>query len=139
MTARHAVVAAACACVLTAGCSTGSINVASGQDQLQSDVLALTQASVTHDWPAASTAMNALRSDLATAIASGRISAARAAAIRTHLAAVAADIAAQSATPSTPSTSSTTPKPKPKPTPTPKPAPPKHHKPGHGHGGDNGD
>ena len=136
MTARRAVLAAACAGALAAGCSTGSINVTADQAQLQSDVLALTQASATHDWPAAGAAMDQLRSDLADAIAAGRISAARAAAIRMHLAAVAADIGTQSASASTPSTSSTTPKPKPTP-----PPPAKKHKPGHGQrdGNDDGD
>lgn len=137
MTARRAVLAAACAGALAAACSTGSIHVAADHDQLQSDVLALTQASATHDWPAAGTAMDQLRSDLADAVAAGRISAARAVAIRMHLAAVAADIETRRAPASTPSTSSATPKPKP----TPKPPPTTKHKPGHGHGdgNDNGD
>ena len=140
MTARTGVLAALCGCALAAGCSTASIHVGSTQDVLQSDVLALTQASATHNWSAAGAAMTNLRSDLAGAIASGRVSAARADAIRSHLAAVAADIAAQHAAPSTP-TSTPPAKPKPKPAPKPKPQPTKHHDHGHGggEGGDNGD
>jgi outer membrane biosynthesis protein TonB len=160
MTARTAVLAALGGCALAAGCSTGTIHVASTQDVLQSDVLAVTQASSTHNWPAARAAVTDLRSDLADAIASGRVGAARADAIRRHLASVAADIAAQHAAPAAPTSKTTTPppptkatttpapqtqtkpKPIPQPKPKPKPKPPKHDK--HGHGGgkagdDNGD
>jgi hypothetical protein len=115
------------AALLLAGCSSGGSSGSANADaMLQSDVLTLTQAAAARNWPAAQAAMDQLRADLAAAVSAGRISAARAATIRSHLSAVATDVASRTA----PSTTSSTPTPKPKP----QPKPPKHGK--HGHGGD---
>ncbi|HJQ42567.1 MAG TPA: hypothetical protein VJ831_05755 [Jatrophihabitantaceae bacterium] len=132
MTLRNALIAGSAAIVL-AGCSSGA-STSSGNATLQADVLALTQAAAARNWPAADTAMSRLRSDLAAELAAGRVSAARAAGIRTDLAAVAADVSAQRSTPA--------PSPTKTPKPQPKPAPPKtHDRHGHGagEGGDGGD
>jgi hypothetical protein len=110
---------------LVAGCSTGGSSSANAS--LQGDVRALTQAAAAQDWTAADAAMSALRADLAAALAAGTISPARASVIRSHLATVAADLAARTSTPAPSPTTATPGTPKPKPKPKPKP-------PGDGHG-----
>lgn len=126
MRARNLAIVPAAA-LLLAGCSSGSSSGTAVDTALQADVASLTQAAAAHNWPAAQAAMTQLRADLSAAVSAGRISDARAATIRSHLSAVAADVALRM----TPSTSPTTPTPTPKPKP---PNPPKHHdKHGHGH------
>ena len=133
MIARRGLLAAAATMLVAAGCSAGTVTLDAGrQGVLQADVRELTQAAATSDWPTAHAALEQLRSDLASAIAAGQITDARAAAMRTHLAAVAADITARISTPA-PSPSPSPTRPTSKPAPKPKPAPPPKH--GHKHHG----
>jgi hypothetical protein len=143
-----AFVAAAClaACASVAACgSITSPSSAGANTTLQGDVLSLSQAAASHNASAARAALSQFRTDLASELTAGRISAAQAAKLRADADAIAGDlgVTSPSATASPPNvtSSSTThvaPAPRPKPAPKPKPTPKPEPKHGHGHGGGGG-
>jgi hypothetical protein len=121
-----------------AGCSGGATPQAlsnAAAHQLQADVLAVTSNAAAHNWAAARTGLQRLRTDLATARTAGTVTSARAGAIEAAVAKVSLDIAAASAASTTPSSpGSSTPAATPT---TPQPKPTRTSKRGHG-GGDGG-
>jgi hypothetical protein len=121
----------ACAGLLVGCSSSGPGQAGVSGVTLRADVLVLSKAAAGHDWAGAQSALARLRADLAAAVATGQLAKARADAIRTDAAAVAADLAAQQR----PDTTS------PRPSPAkPKPAPSgRHDDHGHGHGDGGGD
>lgn len=85
--------------VLVLSACGGSLTMTNGMradavKQLQSDVLSLTQAAATHDWPAARTALGTLRADVDASLSAGAITSARAAAIDATAAQVAGQLPA---------------------------------------------
>jgi hypothetical protein len=137
-------VAALTAGALLTGCSSsGPGSAADAKAALRSDVLALSRAAAAQNWTAANAALGQLRSDLSAARAAGRIDAAEVRSLRTHISAVAADLAAKTAPAPTsaarPSPAPPTPPATHKPAPAPKPPKPPAHKHHHGHGNDGGD
>jgi hypothetical protein len=142
-----AAVGVAAGALLTGCSSSGPRSAAEARATLRSDVLTLSRAAAAQNWPAANTALGQLRNDLSVARAAGGIDDAQLRALRAHIAAVAADLAAKTApaTTSAPPSSSARPstrsthKPAPAPKAPPKPAnPPKHKHKHRGHGGDGG-
>ncbi|MDT4973777.1 MAG: hypothetical protein QOG22_3920 [Pseudonocardiales bacterium] len=120
------------------GCSGNTSSAAlsdTAAHQLQADVLAVTTSAAAHNWTAARTELNRLRTDLANARIAGTVTSARAGAIEAAVAKVSLDIAAASTASTTPSSPRSS---IPAATPTtPKPTPTRTRKRGHG-GGDGG-
>jgi hypothetical protein len=150
-----AFVAAVCLAACTSVAACGSItspSSAGANTTLQGDVLSLSQAAASHNATAARAALSQFRTDLASELTAGRISAAQAAKLRADADAIAGDLGVTSpsptASPPNVTSSSTThaaPTPKPSSAPKPKPTPKPKPKHGHGHGdgggggGDGGD
>ena len=90
------------AAVLTGCASEASPVQPTTATQLQSGVLAVTQAAAAGDYPGASAALDAVQADLLTAAATGQVTGTRATEIQTAIDTVTADLVAREAAAKTP-------------------------------------
>jgi hypothetical protein len=138
MTVRRLGMALCAVVALTAGCSSAKTDSglsAKAGATLQADVLSLTRAAAAGNRTLASAALSRLRSDLAAALATGDVSAARARTIQARLTAITADLAPRTPTPTRSAPASTPHSTHAAPPSTTKPAAPTSHTKGHdGHG-----